>query len=220
MSETLRHYDRWAAGYDAHDNPMVAATGWALDRDPLDCAGAAVVELGCGTGRHAGRVLDAGAVAYVGVDGSPGMLAIARGRCADPRARFVEADLAAPLPLAAGSFDLALIVLVIEHVSALDALLAEVARLLRPGGRLRLVELHPERIAAGTVAHFRDAAGEVSFASVAHPVPALVAALGRAGLRVAALREHRAEGELVAVVPRLGKHAGRPVVLDLEAHSG
>jgi hypothetical protein len=30
--ETLAGYARWAASYDAMDNPLVAATGWVLDR--------------------------------------------------------------------------------------------------------------------------------------------------------------------------------------------
>jgi SAM-dependent methyltransferase len=220
MSDTLRLYDRWAAGYDALDNPMVGATGWALDRVPLGCAGARVVELGCGTGRHVTRILDDGAAAYVGVDGSPGMLAIARARRADPRARFVEADLATSLPLPDAGFDLALVVLVLEHVRALAPLFGEVKRLLRPAGRLRIVEIHPDRVAAGMVAHFRDDAGEVRFDSVAHPVDALAAALEGAGLVVGAVRELVADGELLAAVPRLGKHAGARVVVDLEAHSG
>src|SRR6478672_10113430 len=94
---TKEGYDRWAASYDAADNPLVAMAALALGHASRHWAGARVLELGCGTGRNAGPILDAGARQYVGIDGSPAMLARARERLAgDERARFAVADLAAP----------------------------------------------------------------------------------------------------------------------------
>jgi SAM-dependent methyltransferase len=215
-AETRRGYDAWAASYDEAANPMIAASEWLLDRAPLACAGADVLEIGCGTGRNVARVLAAGARSYTGVEPSPGMLERARARCADPRVRFLEGDAAAP-PVAPASCDVALVVLVLEHLPDLAAPLAAIARALRPGGRLRLIEIHPSLVAAGTVAHFADGDVEIRFASTAHPIPALRAALAAAGLTVAALAEHAAAGELLAAVPRLGKHAGAPVVVDVTA---
>lgn len=220
MSDTLAGYDRWAARYDADPNPLVAATAWILDRDPLDVRDARVVELGCGTGRHAGPLLAAGARAYLGVDGSPGMLARARARCADPRAAWLAAELAALPPCPGPRFDRALIALVLEHVAAPAPLFAALAGWLTPGATLRIVELHPARIAAGTAAHFVDDDGvEHRFAAHAHRPEALVAALAAAGFATA-VTHWRAEGALLAAVPRLGKHADLPVVLDLTATLG
>ncbi|MCC6909429.1 MAG: class I SAM-dependent methyltransferase [Phycisphaerales bacterium] len=216
VDETRAGYDRWAAGYDEAKNPMVAATAWALATWPLAVAGRDVIELGCGTGRHAAPLLAAGAASYLGVDASEGMLARARARTDDARARWCVAELAA-VPEPDASRDVALVVLVLEHVHDLAPVCAELARLLRPGGRLRILELHPERIDDGTRAHFRDGDAELWFASVAHPVPTLVAALAAAGLTTVAAREHTADGALLAAVPALGKHAGRLVLLDVEA---
>ncbi len=210
--QTLEGYDRWAASYDALANPMVAATAWALDRTPLGCADEDVLELGCGTGRNVARVLAEGAHSYTGVDGSAGMLEAARRACPDPRARFVRSPLVAELPV--GTFDLAFVVLVLEHIADLATVFAGARRALRPGGRLRLVEIHPDLVATGTVAHFEDAAGAVRFTSTAHPVPALRAALEAAGFAVEALREFAAED---VPVPKLAKHAGRRVLVDVEA---
>lgn len=215
--DTLRAYDRWAHGYDHDDNPLVAATAWALAQQPLEVRGARVVELGCGTGRHAAALLGAGAAGYVGIDGSPGMLAVARAKLGDPRCSWIEADLAA-LPAPAGPpCDAALIVLVIEHLAELGGMLAGAARWLRPGASLRLVELHPERVAAGTVAHFADGGVERRFASVAHPVPEVLAALVAAGFGEVEADTWIADDELIAHAPRLAKHRGRPVVLDVRA---
>ena len=208
-------YDRWAATYDDHDNPLVAATAWALALHPPPVAGRDVVELGCGTGRLAPVVLAAGARAYTGVDSSAGMLARARAAVVEPRATWIEADLAA-VPRPAASFDVALVVLVLEHLATLAPVMAELARLLRPGGVARVLELHPARIERGTRAHFRAGADELWFHSTAHPPDALRAALAAAGLELVAWREHVADGRLLAQVPRLAKHRGLPVVLDLE----
>lgn len=212
--ETLDGYDRWARGYDALDNPMVAATAWAMDRVPLGAAGLDVIELGCGTGRNVARVLAEGARSYTGVDGSAGMLARAIEGCTDPRCSFVRADLDA-LAVPAAGFDLALIVLVLEHVADLAPVIAGAARALPPGGRLRVVEIHGDLVATGTNAHFEDDAGAVRFTSFAHSVAALRAAV--AGAAAVEVREYAADGALLDAVPALSKHRGRNVVVDLEA---
>ncbi len=213
---TLEGYDRWAAQYDGHDNPMVAATAWALSTRPLAVAGHRVVELGCGTGRHAPLVLAGGATSYTGVDGSAGMLAVARRTAPDPRLTWVHGDVAATgLPPA--SFDTVLVVLVLEHQADLGPLFREAARLSAPGARLRLLEIHADLVHAGTHAHFVADGVEHRFASVGHTVAAIVDGLEAAGFSIASCHEHPADGELLAAVPRLGKHRGRRVLLDLTA---
>jgi ubiquinone/menaquinone biosynthesis C-methylase UbiE len=121
------------------------------------------------------------------------------------------------VPLPPASFDRALIVLVLEHLPDLGTVFAEVARLLAPGGRLRVLEIHPELLATGAQARYHEGEVEVQFASVQHALGDIERALAAAGFAVAALREHRAEGPLLAAVPRLRKHAGRHAVLDLKA---
>lgn len=218
VTHVLHAYDRWASHYDRDDNPLVAATAWVLAHAPIAVHGARVVELGCGTGRLAGPLLAAGAAAYTGIDGSAAMLALARARGDDPRVRWLEAPLAA-LPEPDAPYDAALIVLVLEHVIDLAPVFAGAARWLRAGATLRILELHPERIAAGTMAHFVDGGVEHRFPSVAHAPAALVEALAAAGFTAEA-RTWRADDALVAAVPRLSKHAGRPVVLDVTAVRG
>jgi len=212
---TLHGYDRWAASYDHIDNPLIAATAWVMDRAPLGCKGLEVVELGCGTGRNAPRVLEAGARSYTGVDGSRGMLDVARARIDDPRASWIEIDLhVAWSP--PRTFGFAIVVLVLEHLTELDSLARSLASSVRSGGRLRIIDLHPERIAAGAVAHFQDGETDVTFPSIAHPIETLREALDRAGFTVE-VREWPAEDTMIADVPRVAKHRGRPLVLDVSA---
>ncbi len=211
-TETLPGYDRWAESYDTAANPLMAMSACILDLEPLGVAGLDVIELGCGTGRNAPRVLGEGARSYTGVDGSAGMLARARATD-DPRARWVTADLQAPWHTSERC-DLALVVLVLEHLASLVPLATTLATIVRPGGRVRIVDIHPALVASGTVAHFHDRGEELRFASVAHDEPALRAAF--AGWKLG-VRSWLADDDMIARVPRLAKHRGRPVMIDVSA---
>jgi SAM-dependent methyltransferase len=214
-SDTLRGYDRWSLSYDTETNPVIAATAWVLDHAPLGCADQEVVELGCGTGRNIGRVIGDGARSYVGVDGSYGMLNMASMNVADQRVSFVAQDLMTPWK-PTKQFDLGMIVLLLEHMPMLDVLFESLARAIKPGGRVRIVDLHPERIVTGSFAHFREGVTEVRFASVAHPVGAICAALDGAGFDVVR-RDWLAADALVGAVPSLARHRGLKLLIDLKA---
>src|SRR5437764_12466232 len=72
-------YDLWSAVYDADANPLPAIEEPCVDRLLGDVRGLAVLDLGCGTGRHALRLAAAGAV-VTALDFSPGMLDQARAK--------------------------------------------------------------------------------------------------------------------------------------------
>jgi ArsR family transcriptional regulator len=101
-----------------------------------------VGDLGCGTGQlsetiapHVRRV--------VAVDGSEDMLEAARKRLSDlSNVDLRRGDLEA-LPLAAGELDAAMLSLVLHYSPDPARALAEVARVLRPGGRLLVVDMLP-----------------------------------------------------------------------------
>ena len=77
-----------------------------------------------------------------GFDSSPAMLALARRRLG-PDARLLVADLAAPLPFDTGEFDDAVASLVLHYLEDWSGPLAELHRVLKPGGRLILAVNHP-----------------------------------------------------------------------------
>jgi ubiquinone/menaquinone biosynthesis C-methylase UbiE len=110
----------------------------ALVRDALQARPRErVLDLGCGPGFYVEELLEAvgreGAV--VGVDSSPQMLAAAARRCdGHPNAAFHEGD-ATSLPADPASFDAVVCVQVLEYVPDTAGALAEIARVLRPGGR-------------------------------------------------------------------------------------
>jgi SAM-dependent methyltransferase len=90
-----------------------------------------MLEVGSGTGAFAARVaLELGSD-VTAVDVSPRMVALARGRGVSARVGDVQG-----LPFGDGEFDCVAALWVLHHVGDLDRGLCEVARVLRPGGRL------------------------------------------------------------------------------------
>ncbi|WP_416137286.1 methyltransferase domain-containing protein [Halomonas sp. HK25] len=108
-----------------------------------------VLDLGCGPGhgsaRLAGRFGDDCRV--IGLDLAPGMLEAARRAHGNqPRLRWLCAD-AAALPLADASLDLVVSNLAIQWCPDLERVLAELHRVLRPGGRALINTLAPGTLA-------------------------------------------------------------------------
>ena len=132
---------RWS--YDTVAEDYQRTIDGLLDHSPVDLAllrlfadlvgkGAAVVDVGCGTGEITGRLREHGLDTF-GIDVSPGMVQVAREH--HPGLAFAVAPLHA-LPLASHSVDGAACWYVLQHVpdAALDAALRELRRVLRPAG--------------------------------------------------------------------------------------
>jgi ArsR family transcriptional regulator len=135
-------FGRVAAGWDTLRDQLFGQRFLAPAVAALLPHDAVVVDLGCGTG-HVLAQLAPFVSSIIGVDREPGMLAVARQRAAaSPNAEIVEASLeAVPLPDALA--DLALCVLVLHHLAEPSAALAEARRLLRPTGKLVVVDMQP-----------------------------------------------------------------------------
>src|SRR5262245_47416832 len=98
-------YDRWAAVYDHDANPLPALEEPYVREAAGEVRGLDVLDLGCGTGRHAAWLAMAGAK-VTALDFSEGMLEKARAKPGNEGVRFVVHDLHSPLPFPNASFDL------------------------------------------------------------------------------------------------------------------
>jgi ArsR family transcriptional regulator len=135
--------------------PAAAVEQALLALIPADGIGR-MLDIGTGTGRLL-ELLGPRASTAIGVDASRAMLALARTRLARPGLSHCGVRLADMyrLPLGDANFDLVLLHMVLHHAEDTASVLAEAARVLRPGGQLVVVDLAPHAPAATLGLAFR-----------------------------------------------------------------
>lgn len=202
-------YDRWAPTYDTAPNRTRDLDAAVLRAHGPEVRGLTVLELGGGTGKNTVWLAER-AETVLSLDLSPQMQAVARERVSalalpEERVTFGLHDLRQRWPVEDASVHVVLGTLVLEHVASLDAVFAEAARVLKPGGTVWVSELHPERQRRGGQAHFEDEeTGElVHVPAFRHTVSEYVNAAIGTGLRVRRLGEWLEEGADAVAPPRL-----------------
>jgi len=208
-------YARWSPTYD---RPLRL---FAIEAPPLrrlldSLASGEILDAACGSGRHSAYLAERGH-AVTGVDQSPEMLDLAREKV--PRGRFVPGDLTS-LPLDDASVDAALCALALVHVADVRQAIAELARVVRPGGRIVVTDVHPVLVMLGWQAQFPTADGRGFMRLHQHLVSDYIGGALDAGLRVASMEECRltADGAVTPTaepIPDANRQAyvGLPAVL-------
>ena len=138
-------FDRIAPVYDVMNRVMTAGLDvrWRrLTASAAVRAGDRVLDAACGTGDLAIADLKAGAGKVTGLDFSERMLERARRK--DTRIEWVQGDMLA-LPFADATFDAATVGFGVRNVADLPLALSELRRVLRPGGRLAILEITQPR---------------------------------------------------------------------------
>ncbi|MGP4100124.1 class I SAM-dependent methyltransferase [Nonomuraea sp. KM90] len=133
--------EHWAANHDRYDAVNSGFNGVLLDAAEIG-DGDRVLDIGCGTGQIA-RLAARRARQAVGVDLSEPMLARARSTAAAEgirNVRFESGDVQV-YPFSAGSFDVAVSRFAVMFFGEPVAAFGNVARALRPGGRLAFVSM-------------------------------------------------------------------------------
>lgn len=137
MNEKLKNFYQSSGGYlkSLEKNDSREYTDYLAACAEGLRPGAEVLECGCGLG-NSSSLLSRRGFSVTGTDFSGQFIAEARRRHPEgPGLRFMTAD-AAQLPFPGSSFDLVCSALLLEHVPDVEAVLREMARVLRPGGRL------------------------------------------------------------------------------------
>jgi ubiquinone/menaquinone biosynthesis C-methylase UbiE len=198
-------YDSFAGAYSAENETSLINAYY--ERPAIldlagDVTGQRILDAGCGSGPLFAALRDRGAI-VTGFDKSTGMLEQARQRLGND-ADLRVADLGSPLPFPDDTFDAVIASLVLHYLEDWGPTLAELRRVLRPGGRLIASVDHPFAIAlmhreAGRKADYfatsRYAAewtmgGQAIPMSFWHrPLHAMTGAFTAAGFRIAVISE-------------------------------
>jgi len=180
LKRRLPQEDCYAILIDRADRAGLAARRGALVADLRG----EIVEVGCGTGAMFPHYQEGARVTAI----EPDPAFAARARAGAPPAIAVHQATGEALPLAERSMDAAVLALVLCSVPDVDAVCREVARVVRPGGALRLIEhVRSERRVAGALMRAIDPLWLAINGQGCHlardPVPSLV----RAGFELASI---------------------------------
>ena len=140
----VNDYDSFAEAYTAENETSLINAYYerpAILALAGDVAGRRILDAGCGSGPLFAALRDRGAI-VTGFDSSTGMLEMARRRLGED-ADLQVAELGSPLPFPDGAFNDVIASLVLHYLEDWGPPLAELRRVLKPGGRLIVSVDHP-----------------------------------------------------------------------------
>ncbi|MGH3167884.1 MAG: class I SAM-dependent methyltransferase [Trebonia sp.] len=217
-------------GHDhAHEN-----INWPAFLKLLPAPGRRTLDLGCGEGRL-GRDLRSRGYRVVGADASAAMVRLAQGH--EAAAPSFVAD-ATALPFAGEAFDLVVAYMVLHDIDRMPEAVAEIGRVLSPGGVLCMAIVHPLSSAGKFPDRTPDAPFVIdgsymepapvemtverdgirlTFHSEHRPLEAYSRALEGAGMRIEAIREVSSAPDLATAKPSDYRWTRLPLFLHIRA---
>jgi ubiquinone/menaquinone biosynthesis C-methylase UbiE len=212
--DTREGYDRWSHLYDVDGNPLIALEEKHFPHLLGEVRGLKVVDIGCGTGRHAARLACAGAK-VVALDFSTGMLRKARAKFGAQHIGFAVADISCSLPLREHHFDRVICCLVLDHIDEVASLFGELKRICRRDGFIAISVMHPAMMLREVQAQFHDptTGATVRPWSAPNQISDYINSANVAGLRIDHMSENIIDAEVASRYPRAMKYLGWPVLL-------
>ncbi len=181
-------YNAWSATYDADQNRTRDLDEIVARNELQEFRCKSILELGGGTGKNT-KLLAGIGERVRSLDFSPGMIEKARQRVPSANVTFEIADITKRWPTDDQLFDLVVCNLVLEHVEELPFIFGEAARVLIPGGKFFVCELHPFRQYQGTQARFQQAEQTTYVPAFVHHITDFLEAAESYRLKVETLKE-------------------------------
>lgn len=173
-------YASWAPIYDEVPNALIRAEEPLVEAALDDVSPGHALDAACGTGRHTALLLARGHQ-VLGVDSSQAMLAQARSK--HPGAEFRLGELTS-LPIASESMDVVTCGLALTHLADPSPAIAELARVVKPGGRVLISDAHPSFVLIQGQALFPHQGGLAYIRNHVHLHSAYLRSFEAAGLEV------------------------------------
>jgi len=190
LLEPAEAYALWASRYPPWPHNALMRSEQTVVLELIGgVSGLELLAAGCGSGRYLRLLAERGARS-AGIDRSPAMLAYAR----EQSPHVVRGDFRA-LPFASASRDLVVCALALGDIAELGGAMSEMARVLRPGGRLVSSMVHSRGAAEDWTRSFTTEEGCWSVANWWHSPTELVAACASSRLRIDRILEPALDGD-------------------------
>ena len=182
-------YNQWSEIYDLNENLTRDLDQQVLKEQLGNLRFRSILETGCGTGKNTVFLAEIGEHVHA-LDFSQGMVEKAKEKVKAENVRFEMADLTKRWPCEESAYDLIVCSLVLEHISNLTHIFAEVARVLEPGGKFFINELHPFKQYQGTKARFEKEIGVTEVDAFVHHISDFTNAASANGLSLIQFHEY------------------------------
>jgi malonyl-CoA O-methyltransferase len=182
-------YNEWSQTYDTDRNLTRDLDRQVMIETLANQQFDSILELGCGTGKNTALLVQVGAKVQA-LDFSEGMIAKAREKVKTDNVRFSVANLTQTWPCEDRAYDLLVCNLVLEHIEDLSFIFSEARRVLVPGGKFFINELHPFKQYEGKKARFEKGDEVIEVSAFVHHVSDFLNAASSNGLSLLRLKEY------------------------------
>lgn len=187
---TQQAYNIWSEQYDTNENKTrdleaISFREYIKSKQFEHC-----LEIGCGTGKNTEWLITQ-ANKVLAVDLSEEMLSKAKQKINASNVIFTQADITQDWSFTSGhQFDLATFSLVLEHIEDLEAIFAQLNKVIQPNGIVYIGELHPFKQYNGSKARFETSEGVQVVTCFNHHITDFVTAANNNGFELIHINEY------------------------------
>jgi len=178
-------YDLWSEEYDAQPGNLMLDLDEVLFPKLLDQAiiqNKSVADIGCGTGRHWGKIMKMHPTQLSGFDVSEGMLSKLQEKFTDANTFKINNDLLSNVQDAA--FDTIISTLTVAHIENIEQALQAWCRILKPSADVIITDFHPKLLAFGGKRTFKHHNERMAVKNYVHAVSTIKDLLYQNGFRL------------------------------------
>ncbi len=188
-------YNIWSEQYDTNENKTRDLEAISLREHIKGREFEHCLEIGCGTGKNT-EWLVTQAAKVLAVDLSEEMLSKAKQKINASNVTFIQADITQDWSFTNGNqFDLATFSLVLEHVEDLEAIFAQLNKVMQTNGIVYIGELHPFKQYNGSKARFETSEGVQVVTCFNHHITDFVEAANKNHFELINIKEYFDEND-------------------------